>query len=50
MELGFAGKRVVDTRGIKGIWKAIALALAKEGANLSICAGVKQISLPLKRN
>ena len=38
MELGLAGKRVVLTGGSKGIGKAIALAFAKQGANLSICA------------
>ncbi len=38
MELGLAGRGVVVTGASKGIGKAIALAFAEEGANLSICA------------
>jgi len=38
MELGLAGKGIVVTGASKGIGKAIALAFAEEGANLSICA------------
>jgi 3-oxoacyl-[acyl-carrier protein] reductase len=38
MELGLAGKRAVITGGSKGIGRAIALGLAAEGVNVSICA------------
>ncbi len=38
MELGLRGKCAVVTGGSKGIGRAIALALAEEGANVAICA------------
>ncbi len=50
MDLGLSGKGVVVTGASKGISKSIALAFAEEGANLSICARVKKISVSLTRN
>jgi 3-oxoacyl-[acyl-carrier protein] reductase len=38
MDLGLRGKGVVVTGASKGIGRAIALGLAREGANLAICA------------
>jgi 3-oxoacyl-[acyl-carrier protein] reductase len=38
MDLGLVGKNAIVTGGSKGIGKAIALALAAEGANVAICA------------
>ncbi len=38
MDLGLEGKNVIITGGSKGIGKSAALAMAKEGANIAICA------------
>ncbi len=38
MDLGIKGKNAIVTGGSKGIGRATALALAKEGANVAICA------------
>jgi 3-oxoacyl-[acyl-carrier protein] reductase len=38
MDLGLTGKRALVTAGSKGIGRAIALGLAREGAKVSICA------------
>ncbi|MSO73713.1 MAG: SDR family oxidoreductase [Alphaproteobacteria bacterium] len=41
MELGLKGCNAIVTGGTKGIGRAIALMLAEEGANVSICARTK---------
>ena len=38
MDLGLKGKTAIVTGGSKGIGRAVALALAREGADVSICA------------
>ena len=44
MDLGLGGKIAIVTGGSKGIGKATALALAIEGADVSICArGVENL-------
>mgnify|MGYP001356076857 CR=1 FL=1 len=44
MDLGLNGKIAIVTGGSKGIGRATALALAQEGANVSICArGVEDL-------
>ena len=44
MELGLEGKVAIVTGGSKGIGRATALGLAKEGANVAICArGVEDL-------
>ena len=50
MELGLAGKRVVDTRGSKGIGRQLLSRLPKKGRTFLSAPVVKQISLLLKRN
>ena len=42
MDLGLRGRTAVVTGGSKGIGKAIALALAKEGVNLVLLARGKE--------
>ncbi len=42
MELGLKGKVAVVTGGTEGIGRATALQLAKEGANVAICARTKE--------
>jgi 3-oxoacyl-[acyl-carrier protein] reductase len=42
MDLELKGKNVIITGGSKGIGKRIALAFAKEGANVAICARGKE--------
>ncbi len=38
MDLGISGKTAIVAAASKGIGKAVAVGLAKEGANLAICA------------
>jgi len=42
MDLGLKGKAAIVTAASKGIGKAVAVELAKEGANVSICARGKE--------
>ena len=42
MDLGLAGKGVVVTGGSRGIGRSVALAFAREGAHLAICARGKE--------
>ncbi len=42
MDLGLKGKAAIVTAASKGIGKAVAMELAKEGANVSICARGKE--------
>lgn len=53
MELGIKGKRVVVAGGSRGIGRAIALAFANEGADVSICArgesGLQEAEAALKK-
>ena len=43
MELGLKGKGVIITGGSRGIGRGIAEGMAREGANVSICARSPEI-------
>ncbi len=47
MDLGISGKVAVVTASSKGLGRAVAFALAKEGVNLSICSRKKENIVPI---